>query len=156
MSNDDKDLDLEVRKLTLQLQQIEVEQERIQRQLRRVQGQIKERNERASGENVQGSDKLNKAELWSNHRSRQPQRHQQPQRRFERPYDSVTSPRRGDWVRILNPRQEQLNIGVVVGFCTDGKVKVQTSDNNILTRQVRNVHHVTGAINFHHGDHGSR
>ena len=47
-------------------------------------------------------------------------------------------PRINDQVRILNPRQGQRNFGIIQGFCTDGKVKVSTTEG-VITRAPKNI-----------------
>ena len=49
-------------------------------------------------------------------------------------YDGKNLPVRGDQVRILNPKRDQLNKGVIVGQCVDGKLKILTDNNSIVTR----------------------
>ena len=56
-------------------------------------------------------------------------------------YSQTVKPEKGDHVRILNPKRGQCNIGIIIDFCNNGKVKILTDKNTIITRLPKNVHY---------------
>ena len=60
---------------------------------------------------------------------------------MEYPYTNAVRPELGDRVRILNPKKGQRDVGVVVAFCSDGKLKIHTDHDTILTRLPKNVNY---------------
>lgn len=57
----------------------------------------------------------------------------------EQHYDETLRPRLGDQVRIINPKADQPTIGVVQGFCVDGKLKIFREGHIVVTRLPKNV-----------------
>ena len=44
-------------------------------------------------------------------------------------------------MRILNPKKGQYNVGIIVDFCNDGKVKILTDENTIITRLPKSMYY---------------
>ena len=151
----DNDLDLEVRKITLQLQQLKVEQERLERQLSRVQARIKRRDRESAEGTAQGAAKgknrsTTVAEPVLSHTVEINQGQHKVRNRFvfagndnhvlgEYSYSKAVPPAVGDRVRIRNPKKGQRDVGIVVDFCSDGKLKIRTDRDDIITRLPKNV-----------------
>ena len=57
----------------------------------------------------------------------------------EKAYDKSTLPGIGDYVRIINPKPGQSNRGTIESFCADGKAKIRSDRNIIITRQPKNL-----------------
>ena len=68
---------------------------------------------------------------------------------FERPYNNAITPRIQHKVRILNPNPSRNERGTIVGFCKNGRVKIDTGDNlPPLIRSKQNIKKsVQGCIN---------
>ena len=71
---------------------------------------------------------------------------------FERPYTSRYKPKKGHKVRILNPKASRKERGIIVGFCKNGQVKIDTEEN--LPLIIRSTHNITsystGAVSYTH------
>ena len=152
----DNDLDLEVRKITLQLQQLKVEQERLERQLNRVQARIRRRDRESAEGTAQGAGKgknrsttvaepvlLHTVEInQGQHTVRNSFLFSRDDHRvLENSYSKVVPPAKGDRVRIKNPKKGQRDVGIVVNFCSDGKLKIRTDRDDIITRLPKNVNY---------------
>ena len=143
----DNDLDLEIRALTLQLQQLKVEQERLERKLNRAQDQIRRRGRGSAEGKTRGAVGTRRPSPVPLHIPSQPSQpsqviEQKQDRTYyirnglrvqEHTYSRTDPPEKGDQVRILNPKKGQCNVGVIIDFCNDGKVKVLTDQNMIIT-----------------------
>ena len=139
MSGDEDTLDLELRSLTLQLQQVQLEQERLERKLKRVQAQLRKRDQQRGQEAAPAVSGEQQAYLGKRANT---DTHVKIQEEWvglcrERPF--IGPPQVGDKVRILNPKAGQVNIGTITGYCSDGKLKILTLDNVIVTRWTKNV-----------------
>ena len=156
----DEDLDLEVRKITLQLKQLKVEQEKLERQLNRVQSKIRRRDRCTAEGNTHGANResprnnviadsiVSKSTEENNRREHERRTKQNPYyfqrtdfRVLEYPYTKVVKPEIGDRVRILNPKKGQRDVGIVVAFCKDGRLKIRTDRDEMLTRLPKNVNY---------------
>ena len=144
----DNDLDLEVQALTLQLQQLKVEQERLERQLSRVQNKIRRWGRKSAEGKSQGAVKTSRTSPVQSHVPSQVFEQSQGRQITrnglwvkEYTYSRIDAPEKGDHVRILNPKKGQCNIGIIIDFCNDGKVKILTDKNTIITRLPKNVHY---------------
>ena len=138
----DNDLDLEVRAITLQLQQLKVEQERLERKLNRVQEKIRHRGRGSAEGKTQGAVGARPPSPVPSHVPSQAFKQEQDRtyivrnglRVQEHTYSKTDPPEKGDQVRILNPKKGQCNVGLIVDFCNDGKAKILTDQNTIITR----------------------
>ena len=153
MSNND--LDLEVQSITLQLQQLRVEQERLKRKLSRVQHKINQwelESTKASNRGAAKAYQPDEVPSFTPIHSSEANARKRKSRasiqaicdglRFgEHPYTQTNVPKKGDYVRILNPKREQCNVRIVINFCNDGKLKIITNENTFRTRLLKNVHY---------------
>ena len=156
----DEDLDLEVRKITLQLKQLKVEQERLERQLNRVQSKIRRRDcgsaegktqgaNNASPRNNKIADSVVSKPTEENNKREHDHRNKRNLyylkrtdfRVLEYPYTKVVKPEIGDRVRILNPKKGQRDVGIVVAFCKDGRLKIRTDRDDMITRLPKNLNY---------------
>lgn len=143
MSVTEDTLDLDLREITLQLQQVKLEQERLERRLHRAQERLRERDERLVEERIQGTSAHRRgSHSCHNNNNVEAQVVWIPARR-ERAYEDSLRPKRGHQVRILNPKVGQRNVGVITGFCADGKLKIRTTNDVIITRWAKNVHRLS-------------
>ena len=142
----ENDLDLEVQSLTLQLQ-LKVGQERIQRQLDRVQHKIRCRGRESAEGKAQGAINASRPLVVPSHVSSQEFKrssqsevvwHNGLQVR-EHDHTEADLPEKGDHMRILNPKKGQCSVGIIIDFCSDGKVKILTNKNTTLTRLPKKV-----------------
>ena len=137
----DNDLDLEVQALTLQLQQLKVEQERLERKLSRAQELIRYRGHGSAEGKTQGAIGTRPPSPVPSHVPSQTFEQNQDRtyiipnglRVREHTYSKTDLPEKGDQVRILNPKKGQCNVGVIIDFCNDGKAKILTDQNTIIT-----------------------
>ena len=125
----DSNLDIEVRTLTLQLQQLRVEQERLEQQLSRVQHKLKRQGRKSAEGNTQGAVKSRSPSAVPLHVPSQVFEQSQDKgitrnsiQVREYTYSQTVTPEKGDYVRILNPRKGQYNVGIIIDFCNNGKV----------------------------------
>ena len=153
----DNNLDLEVRAITLQLQQLRVEQECLERKLSRVQHKINRRKLETAEANARGASKANRPDkvpsltqdYSTEHRERAWRKKARASiqairngfRYKEHPYTEKATLEKGDYVRILNPKKGQCNVGIVMDFCSNGKSKIITDKNTFITRLPKNVHY---------------
>ena len=131
MTNENNDLDLEIRAINLQLEQVKIEQERLERKLKQVQSKLDQCNQRHAEDNIQGARK--KRESWSRNQLSQLMVETKNKAKTivetELAYGGKIIPEKGDKVRILKPKPGQLNRGVIIGQCVVGKIKILTDNN---------------------------
>ena len=143
----ENDLDLEVRALILQLQQLKVEQERLERKLNRAQEQIRRRGRGSAEGKTQGAVGTRPPSPVPSHLPSHVFEQNQDRtyivrnglRVREHTYSKTDPPEKGDQVRILNPKKGQCNVGLIVDFCNNGKAKILTDQNTIVTRLPKNL-----------------
>ena len=54
-------------------------------------------------------------------------------------YNDGIAPEEEDVVRIVNPNKGQAKLGKIIGFCKDGKVKIDTDQEAPIIRAPRNI-----------------
>ena len=141
MIDKNNDLDLEIRAINLQLEQVKIEV-RQERELKRIQSKLEQRNQRQVEDNIQGA--CRKRESWSRNQLSPSTVDIKNKTKSivetELAYGEKILLEKGDKVRILKPKHGQLNRGVIVGQCVDGKIKILTDNNTIVTRLPKNMH----------------
>ena len=125
MSDSDSKLDLELRTITTRLTELCIQQDRLERPLTRVETRPSERSERRRGRNPHRA----------NAQEAVPNNVQYP----EVQYNNIATPKIGHRMQIINSRVGQERFGTIEGFCRDGKVKIRTVSEAIVTRLPKNT-----------------
>ena len=132
MRNRDENLETELTTITEHLVQLRIQQDRLERRLTTIQEQIGTRD-RGVNPPSKGVDQ--------HHHDRTNNNIVNVAREIEY-NNSDNTPNIGDNMRIVNPKRGQQRFGVIVGFCRDGKLKVQTANREIITRLPKNTRHI--------------
>ena len=137
MSNGTERLENEIEKLADHLQSLCIEQSRIASKLKRLRGELAKERRSSIGSRTKGSPSSS-----STDQSYYNFGHLRFRDISGIEYDNDIIPTIEDVVRIINPNQGQAEVGRVIGFCKDGKLKLDTYQGKPVIRAKKNVMHI--------------
>ena len=147
MKDKKEDLISKVTQLTKKLTQLGIQKRRLEDRLTRVQRKLEHKSSAYPTDPDQRvayyqvvKDGDDEHIVIRKRRATHTKQRQQPLKLAkERAYNRETLPEIGDKVRIVNPKPGQRDQGTVEGFYVDGKPKIRTGTNTVITRQPKNV-----------------
>ena len=121
----------EIGQLVERLEELSVEQKLVTKKLKRLRGELKGRRassrvRKPSPTTINSTIKHNFRHSWYSDIS-------------GAAYTKGNAPEEEDIVRIVNTSKGQARLGKIIGFCKDGKVKVDTDQGSPIIRAPHNV-----------------
>ena len=135
------ELEKELIQISKQLICLNIQQQRLEKRLKEVQEKIEQDSrERVGDEGVIHYRIISRNNINETDNNRHARlNYSTATISHEKAYDKSTLPGIGDYVRIINPKPGQSNRGTIESFCADGKAKIRSDRNIIITRQPKNL-----------------
>ena len=136
MSDGVERIENEIKNLADQLESLCIQQSQVATKLKRLRGKLAQERRRSqesgvgSPSSTSGTSSESGYYYFENYRFRNI---------TGKPYTNVFKPDVDHIVRIKNPGRDQKRVGRIIGFCKDGKAKINTHQQRSVIRATKNL-----------------